>query len=304
MEDDPTQSKNLADSNPEKLRELRSTFTMEASKYNVFPIDNSRTARLDVSTRPSLMRGRNEVTFYKGMIRYVLYVLFIHSPTHLPINQSIIPSAQCIITLQSTHPPTHPPTLPHHSTPEGAAPDTKNKDFNVTADVNLRSDNENGVLATIGGRYSGWAFYLKDGYLKYHYNLADNKRFEVVSNQKVSAGDHKLGYVVALSLSLSSHPANRSSLYPSFQPTHPPIHLLNHSMTFDYDGGAPGSGGLAKVYVDGAEAGQGRIDQTLCCRVSLDETFDVGADTGTPAAPDYEVPNEFMGTLRSVKIGF
>jgi len=67
--EDPTQSKNLTESCPEKLKDLRNTFTMEATKYNVYPIDNSRTSRLDVFTRPSLMRGRNEVTFFKGMIR-------------------------------------------------------------------------------------------------------------------------------------------------------------------------------------------------------------------------------------------
>ncbi len=29
--------------------------------------------------------------------------------------------------------------------------------------MTLPTDAENGVLATIGGRYSGWAWYLKDG---------------------------------------------------------------------------------------------------------------------------------------------
>lgn len=46
--EDPNQSKNLADSCPEKLKDLRNTFTMEATKYNVFPIDNSRNSRLDI----------------------------------------------------------------------------------------------------------------------------------------------------------------------------------------------------------------------------------------------------------------
>lgn len=32
-------------------------------------------------------------------------------------------------------------------------------------DVNLPTGTESGVLATIGGRYSGWSFYLKDGYV-------------------------------------------------------------------------------------------------------------------------------------------
>lgn len=51
---------------PEKLAELRQAFVIEASRYNVFPIDNSRTNRLDVSVRPNLMRGRKEVKFYSG----------------------------------------------------------------------------------------------------------------------------------------------------------------------------------------------------------------------------------------------
>ncbi len=50
--------------------------------------------------------------------------------------------------------------------------------------------------------------------------------------------------------------------------------------------------------------GQGRIDATLCCRISLDETFDVGADTGTSASPDdYDVPNEFKGVMRGLTVG-
>lgn len=38
--------------------------------------------------------------------------------------------------------------------------------------MTLPTGAENGVLATIGGRYSGWSWYMKDGYLKYFYNLA------------------------------------------------------------------------------------------------------------------------------------
>ena len=50
------------------------------------------------------------------------------------------------------------------------APDIKNKNFNFTADVNLPTGNENGVIASDGGSYGGWAFYLRDGFLVYHYN--------------------------------------------------------------------------------------------------------------------------------------
>lgn len=67
---------------------------------------------------------------------------------------------------------------------------------------------------------------------------------------------------------------------------------------------------MGTLSVDGNQVGQGRIDQTLCCRISLDETFDVGADTGTSANPaDYDVPNKFTCVFNfergngSIKLG-
>lgn len=47
------------------------------------------------------------------------------------------------------------------------------------------------------------------------------------------------------------------------------------------------------------QVGQGRIEHTVPARFSLDETFDVGADDGTPVVPDYEakMPFAFTGTL-------
>jgi len=50
------------------------------------------------------------------------------------------------------------------------APDFKNKDYNLTAYVYLNSSAENGVIASEGGRYGGWSFYLRAGKLVYHYN--------------------------------------------------------------------------------------------------------------------------------------
>ncbi len=37
-------------------------------------------------------------------------------------------------------------------------------------------------------------------------------------------------------------------------------------------------------------------------RVSLDETLDIGEDTGTPVSEDYHVPFKFTGTLSKVLI--
>jgi hypothetical protein len=67
--DDFSEANDLAKQNPEKLAELQKLFYDEAAKYNVLPIDNSKTTRLDPSIRPSLTRGRTSFSYHDGMVR-------------------------------------------------------------------------------------------------------------------------------------------------------------------------------------------------------------------------------------------
>ncbi|GLI91237.1 arylsulfatase [Methylocystis echinoides] len=55
---DWTQSENVADKHPEKVKELEKIFLQEAKKYQVLPLDASVATRL-VTPRPSLTAGRN-----------------------------------------------------------------------------------------------------------------------------------------------------------------------------------------------------------------------------------------------------
>ena len=54
------------------------------------------------------------------------------------------------------------------------------------------------------------------------------------------------------------------------------------------------------MLIDEKPAAQGRIERTIPVRFSLDETFDVGEDTGTPVLEEYEskMPFRFTGTLK------
>ncbi len=54
--------------------------------------------------------------------------------------------------------------------------------------------------------------------------------------------------------------------------------------------------------VDGKEVARGRIERTLGYRMSLDETLDIGEDTGTPVSEDYRVPFKFTGKLAKVTV--
>jgi hypothetical protein len=103
------------------------------------------------------------------------------------------------------------------------------------------------------------------GKLVFHYNFVGVQRFTVASRDKLAPGRH--GVLV----------------------------------DFKYDGGL-GKGGTATISVDDKPVADGRIERTIPFRMALDETLDIGEDTGTPVSEDYRVPFKFSGTLARVLI--
>ena len=63
--DDWTQAHNLAAQQPDKLAELQRLFLIEATKYNVLPLDDRRAERFnsDLSGRPQLVKGNTQLLF-------------------------------------------------------------------------------------------------------------------------------------------------------------------------------------------------------------------------------------------------
>jgi arylsulfatase A-like enzyme len=150
--------------------------------------------------------------------------------------------------------------------PEGSAPNFKNKSWAIAAEVTIPEKGANGVLATIGGRFGGWALLMQDRKPQFVYALSNQTKhkFRVASNQPIPAGNHVVRF------------------------------------SFKYDGGGIGKGATGTLFVDGKQVAEGRIPQTVPIRFSLDETFDVGEDTGTPVVEDYvgKMPFPFTGTLK------
>ena len=149
--------------------------------------------------------------------------------------------------------------------PEGAAPDTKNKSYQITAEVEIPKGGAEGMLLTHGGRFSGWGLYLLKGKPVFHYNLAGVARYNIAAKDKLAPGKHTIVY------------------------------------DFKYDGGL-GKGGTGTLQVDGKTVASGRVERTLPFRLSLDETLDCGEDTGTPISEDYRVPFKFTGDLKKAVI--
>ncbi|MCJ8162005.1 hypothetical protein [Acinetobacter zhairhuonensis] len=151
---------------------------------------------------------------------------------------------------------------------EGMAPDMKNRSYSITADVTIPDGGANGILMTQGGYFDGNALLLMDGkptFLSAR-SLYPKDKSKVQAPNKLSAGKHTI------------------------------------KVDFAYDGGGVGKGGQATIFVDGKEVSKGRIDATAPVRISMDETLDIGEDTGTPIVRDYKAPFKFTREIEKVVI--
>jgi hypothetical protein len=143
----------------------------------------------------------------------------------------------------------------------------KNKSHSVTAEVVIPKGGASGVIVNQGGITGGWSLYVKDGKPKYCYNFVGLKHMYVDSTKAIPDGTHQI------------------------------------RMEFAYDGGGLGKGGSVSLHVDGQKVGEGRVDTTVPMTFSLDETTNVGDDTGAPVTPDYKAAdNAFTGAINWVRI--
>ena len=143
----------------------------------------------------------------------------------------------------------------------------KNKSYSVTAEIEVPKTGAEGVIVAQGGLTGGWSLYAKEGKLKHCYNLIGVQRFFVQATQPIPAGKHQV------------------------------------RMEFKYDGGGLAKGGSVSLFVDGMKDGEGRVDTTAAMVFSLDESCDIGKESGSPVSPDYGPSgNQFSGEVNWVQI--
>jgi arylsulfatase A-like enzyme len=93
--DDWTQAHDLAGEQPEKLAELQRLFLIEATKYNVLPLDDRRAERFnpDLAGRPQLIRGTRQLLF-GGMGRLSENsVIVVKNKSHAVTAQIVVPDS-------------------------------------------------------------------------------------------------------------------------------------------------------------------------------------------------------------------
>jgi len=77
-----------------------------------------------------------------------------------------------------------------------------------------------------------------------------------------------------------------------------------HTVVFDFkhDGGGSARAAPARSAWTASRWRRGGSERTTPFRFSMDETFDVGEDTGTPVSQEYDVPFAFTGQIDKLVI--
>lgn len=145
--------------------------------------------------------------------------------------------------------------------PVGNAPSILNKDYTITAEITVPEGGAEGMIATLGGRFSGFGFYFQQGKPVFVYNFLDLERFRWEGNAAVTPGKHTLVF------------------------------------DFKYDGPGLGKGGTGVLTLDGKQLATQTIPHTIAMLMAIDESFDIGSDTRTGVDDSYELPFRFTGTI-------
>jgi arylsulfatase len=151
---------------------------------------------------------------------------------------------------------------------EATVLNVKNVSHAVAADIEVPEGGGSGVIIAQGGAFGGWSLYLRhDGVPVYCYNLMGLALTKVAGSAALSAGTHRV------------------------------------VMSFVYDGGGPARGGNITLSVDGETVAEGRLERSVPLVFSLDETCDVGLDSGLAVSDDYTAHDSaFTGSVKTVLI--
>jgi hypothetical protein len=151
---------------------------------------------------------------------------------------------------------------------ESAFINVKNKSKTITAEIEVPEAGANGMILAQGGRFGGWALYVKDGVPAYDYNFLGLQRTSIAATEKLKPGKNTL------------------------------------KLDFAYEGGGPGKGGTATLSVNDVKAADGKLPHTQAGLFSADETADVGIDLGTPVVETIgcEEKSKFTGGIPKVTI--
>ena len=151
--------------------------------------------------------------------------------------------------------------------PTRSAPVLFQHSFSIKAEVEITADNTEGVLLAVGGRFTGFSFFVQQGKLKIAHN-----------------NNGKLAYLE----STQALPKGKA--------------ILRYDLTYVPAKNATDNAGTETLYINEVKVAERAITKADATIIPYDEGLDVGKDNGSPVAPLYKSPFVFTGQLNKVII--
>ncbi|MBT4363051.1 MAG: arylsulfatase [Desulfobacteraceae bacterium] len=214
LKKDFSETNNLSEKYPEKVKKLEKKWWKAAKENNVLPIDDRPLYIKAFPRNPSVISKMKYFTYYPGMS-----------------------------------------TIERSKTPP-----FRNRSYSISAKINRKSSNEEGVLAAQGDMNSGYTFYIKDNLLVYEHNVAGEGLItKIVSDSKVPIGDVDI--------------------------------------RFDFTKTKPFQG-KGELFINGKKSGE--ADFAITIRFPPWEGLDIGCDLRSPVSKAYKSPFAFSGKLENI----
>lgn len=151
--------------------------------------------------------------------------------------------------------------------PGDSAPNVLNKSFSISAALDRKDSDGDGVIFSYGSSEGGYGIYIKDG-------------------RPVFVGNY-LGRTYARAAGTAPIPTGAVTLRGEFA----------------YDGGGLGKGGTLTLFVNGEKAGEARMEHTHAITLGITGYLDIGMDTGSSVDMQaYTSPFRYGGTIDSVTV--
>jgi arylsulfatase len=153
--------------------------------------------------------------------------------------------------------------------PESIAPRVGSLANSVVIHAELPED-ASGVLYAVGGVGGGVTCYLDTGILRYEYNIFEIQRVKVQAREKLAAGKHVI------------------------------------EVTTVFGSSKPRAAAKVTLSVDGRQLATGMVALTAPVGFAPHESFDVGADLGSPVSLDYldRTPFALQGSIQRLEVRY
>jgi arylsulfatase len=240
-----------------------------AYKFELYDVRHDWTQYTDIAeANPARMREMTDLMFAE-FAKYQVLPLDASVATRMVTPRPSVNGGRKVFTFTG---------MPVVGLPRGTGPDLLNTSYRITADIEVPQDGGDGMIVTDGGRFGGYGMYLLKGKPVFLWNLLDLHRVRWEGTEALSPGRHTLEY---------------DFTYDG---------LGFATLAFNNISGL-GRGGTGTFKVDGKEVSMQTLPHTVPLTLPWDETFDVGADTGTPVDDrDYHVPFRFNGKINKLTV--